>query len=56
MVAAFDLTAIRSNQSVNPRVYPGDIVVVDSSGGRGAYRDIINAIPVLAVFTGQVLQ
>ena len=48
--AAFDLISIRHGEMVDPQVYPGDTIVVDSSKARAIYRDIINALPILSVF------
>ncbi|HJP68894.1 MAG TPA: polysaccharide biosynthesis/export family protein [Sphingomicrobium sp.] len=48
--AAFDLTAIRRGQSPDPEIYPGDIVVVDGSSIRETQREILQAIPLLAIF------
>lgn len=49
--AAFDVVAIRRGEMADPRVYPGDTVVVDSSSLRAVYRDIIGALPALAIFS-----
>ena len=49
--AAFDLTDIRRGVNPDPRVFGNDIVVVDGSGGRSKFRDIISTIPVLNVFS-----
>ena len=48
--AAFDLTAIRRGQSPDPEIYPGDIVVVDGSSIKETQREILQAIPLLAIF------
>ena len=48
--AAFDLTAIRRGQSPDPQIYPGDIVVVDGSSIKETQREILQAIPLLAIF------
>lgn len=48
--AAFDLTAIRRGQSPDPQIYPGDIVVVDGSSIKETQRQILQAIPLLAIF------
>jgi polysaccharide export outer membrane protein len=49
--AAFDLTAIRHGQSADPAVYPGDIIVVDGSNVKSAFKRLVQAVPVLGVFT-----
>ena len=48
--AAFDLTSIRRGQSEDPRVYPGDIVVIDGSSIKAAQKQILNSLPILSVF------
>jgi polysaccharide export outer membrane protein len=48
--AAFDLTAIRRGQSPDPRIYPGDIVVVDGSSVKAAQKQILQSIPLLSIF------
>jgi polysaccharide export outer membrane protein len=48
--AAFDLAAIRHGEAPDPQVYPGDIIVVDGSGVKAAFKRIIQAIPALGTF------
>lgn len=48
--AAFDLNAIRGGAVDDPVVYGNDVIVVDGSNLRRAYRDLIQTIPVLALF------
>jgi polysaccharide export outer membrane protein len=48
--AAFDLTAIRHGEAPDPQVYPGDIIVVDGSGVKAAFKRIIQAIPAIGTF------
>jgi polysaccharide export outer membrane protein len=48
--AAFDLTAIRRGQSPDPQIYPGDIVVVDGSRVKAVQKQILQSIPLLAIF------
>ena len=50
LAAAFDVVDIRRGKMENPTVYPGDIVVVDGAGTRPIYREILQAIPALAIF------
>ena len=52
--AKFDLTAIRSGSSNDPVLMAGDVVVVDQSGGKAAFRQVIEALPIVGVF-GTVL-
>jgi polysaccharide export outer membrane protein len=48
--AAFDLTAIRRGQAPDPQIYPGDIVVVDGSSLKATQKQILQSIPLLAIF------
>ena len=48
--AAFDLTAIRRGEAPDPRVYPGDIIIVDGSKTKELQRQILNSIPILSIF------
>ncbi len=48
--AAFDLTAIRRGQAPDPQIYPGDIVVVDGSGLKATQKQLLQTIPLLAIF------
>lgn len=51
MGARFDLVEIRAGRSPDPQVLAGDVVVVGYSRLRGGYRDILQAAPLLNVFT-----
>lgn len=51
MAALFNLEAIRAGQAADPQIYSDDIVVVGTNTGRRNFHDIIQAIPVLGVFT-----
>jgi polysaccharide export outer membrane protein len=48
--AAFDLTAIRRGEASDPKIYPGDIVVVDGSKIKAAQKQIFQSFPLLTVF------
>lgn len=48
--AAFDLRQVREGLMPNPRIYAGDIVVVDGSTLRRDFRDIIRTVPLLGLF------
>ena len=49
-VAGFDLTAIRSGRMADPVIYGSDIVIVDGDDTRQTWRDVLSAIPILALF------
>lgn len=48
--AAFDLTSIRHGEMADPTIYPGDIIAVEGSGLRSVYRDVLQAVPLIAIF------
>ncbi|MGE5500710.1 MAG: polysaccharide biosynthesis/export family protein [Ignavibacteriales bacterium] len=48
--AVFDLGAIRSGSATDPEVYGGDIVVVQSSGMKNAWQEILRAAPAIGLF------
>jgi len=50
VAAAFDVIAIRRGEMADPLVYPGDTVVVDSNSLRSAYRELLQLLPIAAVF------
>jgi len=49
-VAVFDLKAIRQGKAPDPVILPQDIIVVDGSDIKGAWREIMGVLPSLAVF------
>jgi len=55
MAAAFDLTSIRRGEAEDPRVYSGDIIIVDGSSVKEAQRQVLTALPLVSVFTPFVL-
>lgn len=48
--AAFDLTSIRRGEMEDPRIYMGDIVVVDGSNVKAIQREVLQALPILGFF------
>lgn len=49
-VAVFDLASIRAGRAADPDIYGSDVVVVESSALKGVFREILSAIPALAIF------
>lgn len=49
-VALFDLAAIRQGRATDPEVRGDDVIVVDTSRLNSALREIVSAVPALAVF------
>jgi polysaccharide biosynthesis/export protein len=51
MGARFDLREIRAGTAADPQVLGGDVIVVGFSSLKGVYRDILQAAPLLNIFT-----
>jgi polysaccharide biosynthesis/export protein len=50
MAAAFDLVSIRRGEAEDPKIYSGDIIVVDGSSVKQVQREILSALPILGMF------
>ena len=51
MAAVFDIRDIRGGNAEDPQIYGEDLIVVDQSGSKSAYRDFFKAIPIIGLFT-----
>lgn len=49
-VALFDLSEIRQGRASDPQVLGDDVIVVDTSRLNSALREVVGAVPALAVF------
>ena len=47
MAAAFDLVSIRRGEAEDPKVYAGDIIVVDGSQVKEIQRQVLTSLPLL---------
>lgn len=50
MAAVFDLREIRGGNADDPLVYGDDLIVVDESGRKSAWRSLLNTMPILGLF------
>jgi polysaccharide export outer membrane protein len=50
MAAVFDLREIRGGNAEDPQVYGDDLIVIDESGSKSAWRTLLGAMPVLGMF------
>ena len=50
MAAAYDLVTIRRGEAEDPKIYSGDIIIVDGSNIKRTQREILSALPILGVF------
>jgi polysaccharide export outer membrane protein len=50
MAAAFDLVDIQRGKAEDPRIYSGDIVVVDGSKIKSIWKNALSSLPLLAIF------
>lgn len=48
--AVFDLKAIRAGRAADPVILGNDVVVVEGSAVKGMFREILSALPGLAIF------
>jgi polysaccharide biosynthesis/export protein len=51
MGARFDIKAIRSGTAADPRVYGDDIIVIDQSGSKTAFRRLMESLPIFSIFS-----
>lgn len=51
MAAAFDLISIRRGEAEDPKIYSGDIIVVDGSNVRAIQRELLSALPIVGIFS-----
>lgn len=50
MAAAYDLTKVRRGELEDPQVYGDDIIVIERSGSKSAFREFIRSVPALGLF------
>jgi polysaccharide export outer membrane protein len=50
MAAAFDLQSIRRGEAEDPRIFAGDIVVVDGSRVKSVWQTVLQTLPLLSLF------
>lgn len=48
--ASFDLVAIRNGNAEDPEIYGNDIIVVDGSEARRTYGELLQSLPLIALF------
>jgi polysaccharide export outer membrane protein len=48
--AAFDLVSIRRGEAEDPKIYPGDVVVIDGSSIKALQKQIMSNLPILSIF------
>ena len=51
MAAAYDLREVRRGTVEDPQLFGDDIVVVEQSGSKTAFRRFIESVPALGIFT-----
>jgi polysaccharide biosynthesis/export protein len=50
MAAVYDLRDIRGGNAEDPLVYGDDLIVIDESGSKSAWRSLLQTMPVLGMF------
>lgn len=48
--AAFDLTDIRRGKAKDPEIFGNDIVVVDGSSSKAAFKSLLQTLPLVSLF------
>lgn len=48
--AAFDLVSVRRGEVPDPRVYPGDIIVIDGTTLNPIQKELLDSLPILSIF------
>ena len=48
--AVFDLAQVRNGSMPDPQVYGDDVIVVEQSGSKSAFRRFIQSVPVIGMF------
>ncbi|QIL20500.1 polysaccharide biosynthesis/export family protein [Thermomonas sp. HDW16] len=51
MAAAYDLRQVRKGIADDPQIYGDDIIVVEQSASKTAFRRFIESVPALGIFT-----
>ncbi|MDQ2702460.1 MAG: polysaccharide export protein [Pseudomonadota bacterium] len=51
MGAVYDLAQVRAGNAPDPQIYGDDVIVVEKSGSRSAFREFIRSIPAIGIFT-----
>ena len=50
MGAVFDLAQVRAGTMPDPEIYGDDIIVVEQSGSKTAFRRFIESVPLIGIF------
>lgn len=50
MAAVYDLAQVRRGELSDPQVYGDDVIVIERSGGKSAFREFLRSIPALGLF------
>ena len=50
MGAVYDLAQVRAGNAPDPQIYGDDVIVVEKSGSRSAFREFIRSIPAIGIF------
>lgn len=50
LAAAYDLTLVRRGELTDPQIFGDDIVVIERSGSKSAFREFIRSVPALGLF------
>ena len=51
MGAVYDLAQVRAGTAPDPQIYGDDVIVIEKSGSRSAFREFIRSIPAIGIFS-----
>ena len=50
MAAAYDLSLVRRGELEDPQIFGDDIIVIERSGSKSAFREFLRSVPALGLF------
>lgn len=50
MAAAYNLSLVRRGELADPQVFGDDVIVIERSGSKSAFREFIRSVPALGLF------
>jgi len=50
MAAAYDLAQVRRGELDDPQIYGDDVIVIERSGSKSAFREFLRSVPALGLF------
>ena len=51
LAAVFDIREVRGGNAEDPQIYGNDLIIVDQAGAKSAWKEVLQALPVIGLFT-----